>query len=225
MRFLEKIWMIVWKDLVVELRTKEILSSMLVFSLLVMVIFNFAFQGERIDLKRLAPGILWVAFTFAGILGLSRSFIFEKDQHCLEGLLLSPLDGGSIYLGKMLANLVFISIAEAIIFPIFAVFFDFNVFYLVPKLWLVFFLGSLGFSSAGTILSAISVNTRAREVMLPILLFPILVPVIIGAVKSTSSILNGSSLAEISSWLKLLAVFDIIFLVISFLSFDFIIEE
>ncbi|MFQ5834765.1 MAG: heme exporter protein CcmB [bacterium] len=225
MRFLEKIWMIVWKDLVVELRTKEILSSMLVFSLLVMVIFNFAFQGERIDLKRLAPGILWVAFTFAGILGLSRSFIFEKDEHCLEGLLLSPVDGGSIYLGKMLANLVFISVAEAIIFPIFAVFFDFNVFYLVPKLWLVFFLGSLGFSSVGTILSAISVNTRAREVMLPILLFPILVPVIIGAVKSTSSILNGSSLAEISSWLKLLAVFDIIFLVISFLSFDFIIEE
>jgi heme exporter protein B len=217
--------MIVWKDLVMELRTKEVLSSMLVFSLLVMVIFNFAFQGERIDLKRLAPGILWVAFTFAGILGLSRSFIFEKDQHCLEGLLLSPLDGGSIYLGKMLANLVFISVAEAIIFPIFAVFFDFNVFYLVPKLWLVFFLGSLGFSSVGTILSAISVNTKAREVMLPILLFPILVPVIIGAVKSTSSILNGSSLAGISSWLKLLAVFDIIFLVISFLSFDFIIEE
>ncbi len=123
MKFLKRVWLIVWKDLTLELRTKEILSSMFVFTLLVVVIFSFAFQGEKTDVQRLSSGILWVAFTFAGVLGLSRSFIFEKDEHCLEGLLLSPVDRGSIYLGKMLANFIFMVIVEAIIFPIFAVFF------------------------------------------------------------------------------------------------------
>ncbi|TET59783.1 hypothetical protein E3J48_07410, partial [Candidatus Aerophobetes bacterium] len=117
MRFLRKVWLIIWKDLILELRTKQILSSMFVFTLLVVVIFNFAFQGETADVKRLSSGILWVAFTFAGILGLSRSFIFEKDEHCLEGLLVSPLSRGSIYLGKMLANFIFMAIVQAFIFP------------------------------------------------------------------------------------------------------------
>lgn len=225
MRFLKKVWLIVWKDLVLELRTKEILSSMFVFTLLVVVIFNFAFQGEKADIKRLSSGVLWVAFTFAGILGLSRSFIFEKDEHCLEGLLLSPVDRGSIYLGKMLANFIFMAIVEAIIFPIFAVFFDFDILYLILKLIPVFFLSTLGFASVGTILSAISVNTKTREVMLPLLLFPVMVPVIISAVRSTANILNGGSFIEVVSWLKLLIVFDAIFLVVSFLSFDFVVEE
>lgn len=225
MKFLKRVWLIVWKDLTLELRTKEILSSMFVFTLLVVVIFNFVIQGEKADIKRLSSGILWVAFTFAGVLGLSRSFIFEKDEHCLEGLLLSPIDRGSIYLGKMLANFIFMTIVEVVIFPIFAVFFDFDILYVIPKLIPVFLLGTLGFASVGTIFSAISVNTKTREVMLPILLFPVTVPVIISAVRSTASILHGGSFIEIVSWLKLLIVFDIIFLVISFLSFDFVVEE
>ena len=225
MKFLKRVWLIVWKDLTLELRTKEILSSMFVFTLLVVVIFNFVIQGEKADIKRLSSGILWVAFTFAGVLGLSRSFIFEKDEHCLDGLLLSPIDRGSIYLGKMLANFIFMTIVEAVIFPIFAVFFDFDILYVIPKLIPVFLLGTLGFASVGTIFSAISVNTKTREVMLPILLFPVTVPVIISAVRSTTSILHGGSIIEIVSWLKLLIVFDIIFLVISFLSFDFVVEE
>lgn len=225
MMLLKRVWLIVWKDLVLELRTKEILSSMFVFTLLVVVIFSFAFQGEKADVQRLSSGILWVAFTFAGVLGLSRSFIFEKDEHCLEGLLLSPVDRGSIYLGKMLANFIFMVIVEAIIFPIFAVFFDFDILYLIPKLIPVFLLSTLGFASVGTILCAISVNTKTREVMLPILLFPVTVPVVISAVRSTANILHGGSLAEIASWLKLLIVFDTIFLVVSFLSFDFVVEE
>jgi heme exporter protein B len=225
MKFLKRVWLIVWKDLVLELRTKEILSSMFVFTLLVVVIFNFVIQEEKTDIKRLSSGILWVAFTFAGVLGLSRSFIFEKDEHCLEGLLLSPIDRGAIYLGKMLANFIFMTIVEAIIFPIFAVFFDFDILYLIPKLIPIFFLSTLGFASVGTILSAISVNTKTREVMLPILVFPVTVPVIISTVRSTANILNGGSLIEMVNWLKLLIVFDIIFLVISFLSFDFVVEE
>ncbi len=225
MRFFEKVWLIIWKDLTLELRTKEILSSMFVFTLLVVVIFNFAFQGEKVDIQRLSSGILWVAFTFAGILGLSRSFVFEKDEHCLEGLLLSPIPRGAIYLGKMLANFVFMVIVEAIIFPIFAVFFDFDILYSIPQLIPVFLLSTLGFASVGTILSAISVNTKTREVMLPVLLFPVMVPVIISAVRSTANVLSGGSFLETFSWLKLLIVFDVIFLVVSFLTFDFVVEE
>ena len=225
MRFLRKVWLIVWKDLILEFRTKQILSSMFVFTLLVVVIFNFAFQGETADIKRLSSGILWVAFTFAGILGLSRSFIFEKDEHCLEGLLVSPLDRGSIYLGKMLANFIFMTIVEAFIFPIFAVFFDFDILYLIPKLIPIFLLSTLGFASVGTILSAISVNTKTREVMLPILLFPVMVPIIISAVRSTAHILDGGSFMQMASWLKLLIAFDAIFLVVSFLGFEFVVEE
>ncbi|TET45161.1 hypothetical protein E3J59_04185 [Candidatus Aerophobetes bacterium] len=225
MRFLRKVWLIIRKDLTLELRTKEILSSMFIFTLLVMVIFNFSFQGEKTDIKRLSSGILWVAFTFAGVLGLSRSFIFEKDEHCLDGLLLSPIDRGSIYLGKMLANLIFMLIVEAIIFPVFAVFFDFDILYLIPQLIPIFFLSTLGFAAVGTIFSAISVNTRTREIMLPLLLFPVMVPVIISAVRSTANVLKGGPFAETVSWLKLLIAFDAIFLVISFLSFDFVMEE
>ena len=225
MRFLRKVWLIVWKDLMLELRTKQILSSMFVFTLLVVVIFNFAFQGETADVEGLSSGILWVAFTFAGILGLSRSFVFEKDEHCLEGLLVSPLDRGSIYLGKMLANFIFMVMVEAFIFPVFAVFFDIDILYLIPKLIPIFLLSTLGFASVGTIFSAISVNTKTREVMLPILLFPVMVPIIISAVRSTAHILDGGSFMQILSWLQLLMVFDAIFLVVSFLGFEFVVEE
>ena len=218
-------WLIVWKDLMLEFRTKEILSSMFVFTLLVVIIFSFAFQGETADVKRLSSGILWVAFTFAGVLSLGRSFIFEKDEHCLEGLLASPLSRGSIYLGKMLANFIFMGIVEIVIFPIFAVFFDFDIFYFFGRLIPIFFLSTLGFASVGTIFSAVSVNTKTREVMLPILLFPVIVPVIISAVRCTATILDGGSFVEIASWLKLLIVFDIIFLVVSFLGFQFVVEE
>ncbi len=225
MRFLRKVWLITGKDITLELRTKEILSSMFVFTLLVVLIFSFSFQGQEVNSRELSSGVLWVAFTFAGILGLSRSFISEKDEHCLEGLLLSPIDRGAIYLGKMLANLIFMLIVEAIVFPIFAVFFDFDILDSVPQLIPIFVLSTLGFASVGTLLSAISVNTRTREIMLPLLLFPVMIPVIISAVKSTANALSGGPFVETVPWLKLLVAFDAIFLVISFLTFDFVMEE
>ena len=225
MRFLRKVWLIVRKDIALELRTKEILSSMFVFTLLVVVIFNFSFQGQEANSKGLSSGVLWVAFTFAGILGLSRSFISEKDEHCLEGLLFSPIDRGAIYLGKMLANLIFMLIVEAMIFPVFAVFFDFDILQSIPQLIPIFFLSTLGFASVGTLLSAISVNTRTREIMLPLLLFPVMIPVIISAVRSTANALSGGPFVETAPWLKLLVAFDAIFLVISLLTFDFVMEE
>lgn len=222
--FQGKVLAIVWKDVISELHTKEAISSMLIFALLAIVIFSFAFQlrGDE-DVELVAPGVLWVAFTFAGILGLSRSFIKEKDRGCLEGLMLCPVDRSAIYLGKALGNLVFMLLMEAIALPMFAVFFNLAV--LIPSLFLVILLGTIGFAAVGTLFSVISVNTKAREVMLPILFFPIVVPVVIAAVKSTGQVLDGVPFDQSLPWVNLMLVFDLIFLVVSYLSFEYVVEE
>jgi heme exporter protein B len=221
--FLRKTLAIVHKDITAELRTKEMFSSMFVFALLVIVIFNFAFELRVDNIKQVAPGVLWVAFTFAGMLGLNRSFVLEKDKGCLEGLLLAPVDRSAIYFGKMLGNLIFMSVVEAIVLPIFWVLFNPPLF--SPALILVIVLGTLGFAGVGTLFSAIAVHTRAREVMLPILLFPIVVPLMIAAVKATGGLLDGQPLSEMHNWLNLLVGFDVIFLTVSYMTFDYVVEE
>jgi len=221
--FLRKVLAIVQKDIIAELRTKEMFSSMFVFALLVIVIFNFAFELRVANVKQVAPGVLWVTFTFAGMLGLNRSFILEKDKGCLEGLLLAPVDRSAIYFGKMLGNLIFMLVVEAIVLPIFWVLFNPPLF--SPALILIIVLGTLGFAGVGTLFSAIAVHTRAREVMLPILLFPIVVPLMIAAVKITGGLLDGQPLSEMRNWLNLLVGFDIIFLTVSYMTFDCVVEE
>ncbi len=218
-----KIIAIVHKDIIAELRTKEMFSSMFVFALLVIVIFNFAFELRVANVKQVAPGMLWVTFTFAGMLGLNRSFILEKDRGCLEGLLLAPVDRSAIYFGKMLGNLIFMSVVEAIVLPIFWVLFNPPLF--SPALALVILLGTLGFAGVGTLFSAIAVHTRAREVMLPILLFPVVLPLMIAAVKLTGGLLDGQPLAEMHNWLNLLVGFDMVFLTVSYMTFDYVVEE
>ena len=225
MDYFKKVWAIVWKDIRAEMRTKEIFSSMFIFSLLVLVIFNFSIDLLEVNPLDIAQGVLWIAFTFSGILGLNRSFLFEKENDCLQGLMLTPIDRSAIYLGKMLGNLVFMLIMEAIAVPIFVVLFNIGIYDKIISLAIVIFLGTLGFVTVGTLFSAMSVNIKAREVMLPILLFPIVVPLIIASVKSTGAILTGKPFDDIISWLKLIAVFDVVFLVVSFLSFEYIIEE
>jgi len=223
MRFLRKVLAIVQKDVAVELRTKEILSSMFIFALLVIVIFSFAFELRVEDVRQVTPGVLWVTFIFAGTLGLNRSFALEKDRGCLEGLLLCPVDRSAIYFGKVLGNVIFMLILEAIILPIFSVLFNVSLFQ--PALILIIVLGTLGYAGVGTLLSAMAAHTRAREVMLPILLFPIMVPAMIAAVKATGGIVDGQQLSEIAHWVRLLVVFDVIFLAISFMTFDYVVEE
>ncbi len=216
-----KVLTILWKDILCELRTRDIVVSVLVFALLVILVFNFAFEPERIGL--VASGVIWVALTFAGVLGLSRSFILEKDKGCLEGLMLCPVGRDVIYFGKMLGSLTFILVVAVIVLPIFFILFNLPIFR--PELVLIVVLATIGFASVGTLFSAMAVNTKAREIMLPILFFPIVTPVIIAAVKATGLVLAGESEGNLSSWLQIMAAFDIIFLVVSSWVFEFIIEE
>ncbi len=223
MKFLRQVYAIVQKDLAAELRTKENLSAMLVFSLLVLVIFNFAFELQGVDITVLGSGVLWVAFTFSGILGLGRSFAAEKDKGSLEGILLSPVDRGAMFLGKALSNWLFITVMEAVTLPLFAVLNNVAIpwFPLVPYI----VMGTIGFAAMGTLLSAVASSTKMREVMLPILLFPVSIPLLMAAVKLTSGALQGREFAEVANWFNILVVYDVIFLVVAFWVFEYVVEE
>ena len=223
MRFLGKALAITWKDTLSEMRTKEIISSVLVFTLLVIVIFNFAFGASQEMMRLVAPGILWVTFAFAGVLSLNRSFVPEQEQGCLEGLMVCPVSREVIYVGKMLGSLLFMLIIEAIALPIFA--FLFNLPVLSLPIITITFLATVGFAAVGTLFSALAVNTKAREMVLPILFLPIVIPIIISAVEATGAALSGEPWSEIGSWLQIIGAFDVIILVVSFLVFAYIIEE
>ena len=214
---------IAWKDVLLELRTKDIVSSLLVFSLLVAVIFNFAIDPTPAMVALVVPGMLWVAFIFAGILGLNRTFVLEKDRGSLTGLMLGPVGRDAIYFGKLLGILVFMLVVEVLMYPLFAVLFDLPLF--LPRLVVVAFLATLGFAAVGTVFSAMATNTRSREVMLPVLFFPISIPVIIAAVEASGGVLEGVGWGELAKWLQLIAVFDILFVVASFLTFEYVLEE
>jgi heme exporter protein B len=222
MQFLRKTLTIVWKDLMAEWRTKEMFSSMSVFALLLLIIFNFSFDLRVEKVIEVAPGVLWVTFAFAGTLELNRSLAGEIAEARMEGLLLAPMDRSVIYFGKMLGNLVFMLATEAVMLPIFSAVFDLNL--IQPGLLLTVALGTIGFAAVGTLLAVMAANTRAREVMLPILLFPIMVPVVLSAVKLTAGILDGAPWDSLVLWLRLLLGFDIIFLTISYMTFDYVVQ-
>ena len=221
--FLGPILTLALKDILLEVRTKEIVSSVLLFAFLAVIIFNFAFDPTPAVVALVAPGILWVAFTFAGVLGFNRSFILEKDKGSLDGLLLCPVSRDVIYLGKLAGSFLFMIVAEALLLPVFAVLYDFSLF--IPELLLIAVLATLGFAAVGTLFSAMAVNTRSRETMLPLLLLPLTVPVIIAAVEATGAILDGDSLGDLGRWWQLLLAFDVIFLVLSSLLFGAVLEE
>ncbi len=223
MRFWNKVAAIVWKDTISQMRTREMVSAELVFALLVIVIFNFAFGTDREITEKVAPGMLWVTFAFAGVLSLNRAFVTEKEQGCLEGLMISPISRETIYVGKMLASLLFMLLVEAVALPVFAFFFNLPV--LSLQLISITILATIGFAAVGTLFSALAVNTKAREMILPILFLPIIIPVIISAVEASASALAGEPWASLSSWLQMIISFDIIFLVASYLVFAFTIEE
>jgi len=224
MTYLKKVAAIIAKDIAAELRTREMLSSMGVFSILVIIVFNFALElTERQIILTATPGALWVTIIFAGMLGLNRSLAVELDKGCLDGLLLTPVDRSAIFFGKALGNALFMLVVEVAILPLFVVFF--NAPLIQPWVIVIVVLGTLGFAGVGTLLSSMAVNTRAREVMLPILLFPVAMPELIAAVKATASAMAGLPVSEWQQWLSLLIVFDVILVAVSFMVFEYVVEE
>ena len=221
--FLGAVVAVLWKDVLLELRTKDTVVSVLVFALLAIVIFNFALDPTPRMVPLVAPGILWVAFTFGGVLGFTRSFALEKDGGGLHGLMLAPIGRDAVFFGKMLGNFVFMLVVEVIVFPIFAVLFNLSL--VMPGLIPVALLATLGVATVGTVFSAMAVNTRSREVMLPVLFFPVVLPVIVAAVEASGVVIRGDGGSYLTSWIPLLGVFDAIFLVVCPFAFSVVIEE
>ena len=225
MRSLEIIWTLLLKDLRIEWRQRETLASVCVFGLLVVFLCDFAFEPAGEESLRLLPGVLWIAFVFAGILGFNRSFAAERENSCLEGLRLTPVEPGLIYLAKMAANFVFLTIAEIVIVFAASLWYNFSFLPIFTGFAAIVLLGTLGYVAVGVTFGAVAANTRMREVMLPVLQFPVAIPVFIGGIEATTSVLKGDTPAHYLSWIKLLAAFAIIFTVLSFMLFEFVLEE
>lgn len=222
--FFKAVMAIVQKDLSAEFRSRELLSAMLVFSMLVILIFNFALELNIEVRKSVAAGVLWTTFAFAGTLGLNRSMAVEKDRGCMDGLLLAPVDRSAIFFGKAISNLAFMLIVEAIVIPLYALLYNETRIFQLDFL-LILLLGSIGYIAVGTLLSAMSVQTRTRDVLLPILLFPVAVPVLLASVKASGGLIEGATFAEILTPFNLLLAYDVIFIAVAFMVFDFVVEE
>lgn len=225
MRYLRGVFAVVRKDLRLEWRSREALTAMGFFSLLVVVLFGFAFQTEKIDPRTEAPGLLWVAFSFSGVLGLNRSFALERENGALRSLLLAPVDRSAIFLGKMISNLVLIGMVEMLTVPLFSVLLRVPVLPCLPQLALVVCAGTAGFAAVGTLLAGISSGSRLREVLLPLILYPVWLPILVASVEATGTVLTGKPLTEAGDWLTLIGVFDLVFLGAGFLFFEAVLEE
>ena len=221
--FIKAVSAIVWKDLRAEIRSLEIFLAMLVFSLIIILIFNFALDLDIRTRQSVTAGVLWATFAFAGTLGLNRSMSIEKDGGCLDGLLLAPVDRSTIFFGKAISNLVFMLIVEVIVLPIYSIVYNINL--LLPPLVAIVLLGSIGYAGVGTLLSTMSVQTRTRDILLPILLLPVVLPLVIAAVQASNSILTGGEFSDFRSWFGLLVAYDIILIAAAFMLFDFILED
>ncbi|ADD67131.1 cytochrome c-type biogenesis protein CcmB [Denitrovibrio acetiphilus DSM 12809] len=225
MNYMQSLMAIIRKDLLHELKSREIVVSMLLFSVLTVVVFSFIFEPGSEFKNRVVGGILWMAVIFAGLLGLNKSMMSEVNGGNFSALLLAPVDRSAIFFGKAISNFMFMMVVELITIPLFTVLYNISIFNSSYMPMTVFLMGTYGFAILGTLFSIISVNTRTREVMLPLLLLPVMVPVILSAVQALNIYILGEDPALAHKWLSLLAVFDIIFTVVVFAVFDFIVED
>jgi heme exporter protein B len=217
-------WIILWKDVATERRRKETLNALFFFALLLLFIFEFTLGGDRDRLTAALPGLLWLGFILSGLLALGRSFLVERENDCWEGLLLSPGDKSAIYLGKLAGNIVVMGVVEAIVVALFGLFFNVDVWAALPGLTLVCVLGTVGLAAMGTTFAAMTAQVRARELLFPVLLLPLQVPLLLGTVKATEAVLLGEPLSSVFHWLKLLMAADLIYVVVGVLTFEFILE-
>lgn len=199
------------KDLLSELRNKEVMNAALSFTLVVLLLFSFAFENSDVDARQIAGGLLWIVYLFAGILILNRSFARESANDCIDALVTAPISSGAIFLGKVVANSLLLLLLELISLPVFSVFYNVHWARSFDSLLLIFVLGTWALTVVGTIFSAVTINNRLRELMLPLLVFPITVPALMACVQLTGVVLNGDPIGDSIVWVKLLIAFNIIF--------------
>ena len=224
MKFARRAFIVVWKDLLIEGRSKETLNALFFFSLLLIFLFQFALGPDHERLVAALPGLLWLGFILSALLGLGRTFVLERDNDCWDGLRLAPGDKSAIYLGKLAGNLLLMLVVEITLLGLFATLFNVDVGGALPALALVIGLGTIGLAAVGTLFAAMTAHLRARELLFPVLLLPIQVPVLLATVKATEAALLGEPLGSVAHWLKLLAAADVIYVAIGVLTFDFILE-
>lgn len=222
--YVRRVWMVVWKDVLAERRSKESLNALLFFSLLLLFVFQFALGPERARVEAALPGLLWLGFILSGLLAFGRTFQVERENDCWEGLVLTPGDKSAIYLGKLAGNVLVMIVVEVVLLALFAVFFAIDFTPFLPRLAAVLALGTLGLASVGTLFGAVTAQMRARELLFPVLLLPAVVPVLLASVSATQTVLAGEPLAEAAAWLKLLAAADLVYLVVGVLTFEFVLE-
>lgn len=218
-------WLIARKDLSIEFRTRTAFLSAVVFALLGLVIFYFAWDPTAVTTNDLAPGVLWVIFTFSGLLGLHRSFGVELADHAIDGILASPVRRESVFLGKAIANLIFVTGVQLIAIPALVVFYNLPLGAVAGPLVAIAILAAIGLTAVGTLFSAMAVNTRLAELLLPMLALPFFVPIVIGAAQATAKLLAGRPVVEVAAWIKLLVAFDIIFVAACTVAYPFTVED
>jgi heme exporter protein B len=222
---LTRVGALVWKDLTAERRTKANFNAVVFLAGLILLLFGFALGPDHDALRNVAGGVLWLTVLFSGVLSFNRSYEQELENGALEMLLLYPGDRRSIFLGKLLANLAFVLLVEAVMVPAAALLYDIPVWDVILPLSLVLFLGTFGFVTLGTFYAAMASRLRAREVLLPLLLFPMLIPLLVGAVQATGGILNGDLMDQSGAWIRLLVVYDVIFFLGALFAFEHVIED
>lgn len=220
---IDQIAAIVRKDIILELRTREAITAMLVFAVMAIVMFNFALRLRVDTFRPLTPGVLWVTLIFAGTLGLSRSISAEQLNQCIDGLLLAPCDRSVIFAGKALTNVIFTLLVAMLILPLMAILFDEAL--MQPGVWVVLAFGVIGYAGAGTLIATMAASTRAREVFLPILLFPVALPLLVASVIATAGFLDRLPLAEFAPWIGMQAAFIVIFWTAGTLMFEYLVES
>jgi heme exporter protein B len=218
-------WHIAVKDLAIEWRTKTAFASGLVFAVLVLAVLFFSRDPTAVSSQDIAPGAIWVTFTFASMLGLNRAFLLEREQRALDGILLSPAPRTAVFWGKFVANLAFVGAIQAVSLPLFVLFYDVPIWVRLPELVLVIVMATVAFVAVGTLLSAMVVRTRYAELMLPLLLLPFLVPPLVSGVQVTARLLEGRPLSDLSGWLRLIAGFDLAFVTLAASLFHVVLDE
>jgi heme exporter protein B len=224
MKLLRQTYLLLRKDLVLELRRRESLLTMFFFGTLLLFVFHFSFDLVPEKVTEMAPALLWLAFLFTGTLGLTQLFEAERTNHCLDALLLSPMDRGALFLAKTCFNIILMVAVEIVVVPLFWILFNLRSWEGVPLLLGVAFLGTIGFCVLGTLLSGVTLKARARELLLPLVLFPLMVPVILATIRCMEAILRNGNIGDAVPWLRLLLGFDVIFVTVGILIFDWAID-